>query len=104
MGIPVKDAIAAANRRYKRSLTLRYLIEVGNPFRRIALRCPAVAARPARGAFVELSREGVADVTDPALRHMLERLADESRIGNYGIYFGNHQQGRVQRIAEDSSK
>ena len=26
MGIPVKDAIAAANRRYKRSLTLRYLI------------------------------------------------------------------------------
>ena len=78
--------------------------DAGTRTQHIAVRCPAVATRPARGAFVELSREGVADVTDPALRHMLERLADESRIGNYGIYFGNHRQGRVQRIAEDSSK
>lgn len=78
--------------------------DAGTRTQHIALRCPAVATRPARGAFVELSRASVADVTDPALRHMLERLADESRIGNYGVYFGNHQQGRVQRIAEDSSK
>lgn len=69
----------------------------------IALRCPANACTPAKGGFVELSRDCVADVTDPALRQMLERLADESRMGNYGIYFGTHEQGRVQRIAEDKS-
>jgi flavin reductase (DIM6/NTAB) family NADH-FMN oxidoreductase RutF len=67
----------------------------------IALRCPARSAKPTRGAFVELSRAGVADVTDPALRQMLERLADESRQGNYGIYFGTHEQGRVQRLSEE---
>lgn len=70
----------------------------------IALRCPARAAKPARGAFVELSRAGVADVTDPALRQMLERLADESRLGNYGIYFGTHEQGRVQSSQKDTEK
>lgn len=69
----------------------------------IALRCPANVCTPAKGGFVELSRDCVADVTDPALRQMLERLADESRMGNYGIYFGTHEQGRVQRIAEDKS-
>jgi flavin-dependent trigonelline monooxygenase, reductase component len=70
----------------------------------IALRCPAVLAKPKRGAFVELTRAGVSDVTDPSLRQMLERLADEARMGNYGIYFGTNEQGRVQRIAEDKTK
>lgn len=69
----------------------------------IALRCPARADRPARGAFVELSPAGVSDVTDPALRQMLLRLADEARLGTYGIYFGTHEQGRVQRIAEEET-
>lgn len=75
--------------------------DAGTGTQHIALRCPTLAAKPRQGAFVELSRAGVADVTDPALRQMLERLADESRMGNYGIYFGTHVEGRVQRIAED---
>ncbi len=66
----------------------------------IALRCPTKPGQPAKGAFVELSAQGVADVTDPALRQMLQRLAEESRMGNYGIYFGTHEQGRVQRTLE----
>ena len=70
----------------------------------IALRCPARLTKPRRGAFVELSPEGETDVTDPALRQMLQRLAQESRLGNYGIYFGTHEQGRVQRIAEGQTK
>jgi len=66
----------------------------------IAFRCAAETGRPACGAFVDLTSEGVAEVTDPAMRVMLERLADEARIGNYGIYFGTHEQGRVQRTGE----
>ncbi len=65
----------------------------------IAFRCPAQkGARPRIGAFVELSSAGVANVTDPASRAMLERLAAESRMGNYNIYFGTHEQGQVTPI------
>ena len=66
----------------------------------IAFRCPATATKPRTGAFVELSARGVEDVTDPATRVMLERLAEESRLGNYGIYVGTNEQGSVQRITE----
>lgn len=66
----------------------------------MAFLCPASAATPARGGFVELSAAGLADVTDPAMRVMLERLAAESRLGNYGTYFGTHEQGRVAPVAE----
>ena len=66
----------------------------------IAFRCPASPGRPAQGALVDLSPEGVADVTDPAMLTMLERLAAEARMGNYGLYFGTHEQGRVQRSGE----
>ncbi|MBP1806844.1 hypothetical protein J2Z33_002711 [Rubellimicrobium aerolatum] len=31
---------------------------------------------------------------------MLERLAEESRIGGYGIYFGNQDAGAVRRVAK----
>lgn len=70
----------------------------------IALRCPARLGPPAKGRFVELSPEAMSDVTDPALRQMLDRLARESRMGNYGIYFGTHEQGRVQRFAEGQDR
>ncbi|MBI1173448.1 flavin reductase [bacterium] len=66
----------------------------------IAFRCPAASGRPNRGGYVALSAEGLADVTDPAMRVMLERLAAETRLGNYGIYFGNQDQGRVAPIGE----
>ncbi len=66
----------------------------------IAFRCPASPGRPTRGAFVDLTADGVADVTDPAMRVMLQRLADEAKLGNYGVYFGTHEQGRVTRAGE----
>lgn len=71
----------------------------------LALRCPVGAeCAPAAGAFVELAPEGFDDVTDPALRSMLERLAAEARMGDYGTYFGTHEQGRVKRIAEGQTR
>lgn len=78
--------------------------DAGTGTQHIALRCPCAASKPLKGAFVELSPEGVADVSDPALRQMLTRLAEESRMGNYGVYFGTHEQGRVQRIAEEPKR
>lgn len=67
----------------------------------LALRCPVAAdCAPAFGAFVDLAPDAFAEITDPALRSMLQRLAEETRMGNYGTYFGTHEQGRVKRIAE----
>ncbi len=63
----------------------------------IAFRCPATMAAPAKGHFAALSANGVVKVSDPALRNMLERLAEESRDGTYGIYVGTQDKGRVSR-------
>lgn len=74
--------------------------DLGQGAQHIAFLCPTSPGKPRQGALVELSREGVADVSDPAARIMLERLADEAPTGRYGIYFGTHEQGRVHRIDE----
>lgn len=71
----------------------------------LALRCPVGAdCAPAAGGFVDLAPDAFADVTDPALRSMLQRLAEETRMGNYGTYFGTHEQGRVKRFAEGQTR
>ncbi|MCZ8333968.1 MAG: flavin reductase family protein [Rhodobacteraceae bacterium] len=68
----------------------------------IAFRCPCTGGQPAKGAFVDLAPDSFAEVTDQALRVMLERLAEESRMGNYGIYFGNQDRGRVALVAGET--
>jgi flavin reductase (DIM6/NTAB) family NADH-FMN oxidoreductase RutF len=65
----------------------------------IAFLCPSSGGTPAKGCFVDLTPQGVDDVTDPAMRVMLERLAEESRVGNYGIYFGNQNTGRLAPVS-----
>ncbi|MDB5665579.1 flavin reductase family protein [Cypionkella sp.] len=65
----------------------------------IAFLCPSTGGTPAKGGFVELVPNGFDDVTDPAMRIMLERLAEEARVGDYGIYFGNQNTGRVAPVA-----
>lgn len=68
----------------------------------IAFRCPCTGGTPAKGAFVELAPGNLTDVTDPAMSVMLERLVEETRRGNFGIYFGNQTFGRVAKVAGDS--
>ncbi|WGV17287.1 flavin reductase family protein [Fuscovulum ytuae] len=65
----------------------------------IAFRCPCTGGTPVKGAFVDLAPDSFAEVTDQALRVMLERLAEESRMGNYGIYFGNQDRGQVALVS-----
>ena len=74
--------------------------DVARAQQHIAFRCPATAGSPAKGAFVDLSPASFTDVTDQALRTMLERLSEESRMGNYGIYFGNQNAGRIALVTE----
>lgn len=61
----------------------------------IAFLCSAATGDPSKGAFVPLSQSGMSDVTDPAIRTMLERLATESEQGMFGVYVGDQDAGRV---------
>ena len=61
----------------------------------IAFRCPALSTAALRGRFVPLQPEHLKAVGDPATRAMLDRLASEARLGNYGVYFGSHVAGQV---------
>ncbi|NBZ86915.1 alpha/beta fold hydrolase [Rhodobacteraceae bacterium CYK-10] len=76
--------------------------DVARSHQHIAFHCPCSGGTPTRGAFVELSPASLTDVTDQALRTMLERLSEESAQGNYGIYFGNQTQGRVARVSGET--
>ncbi len=61
----------------------------------IAFRCPAPGTAAKQGRFVPLLHDDFDAVADSARRSMLQRLAEESRIRNYGVYFGTHEAGRV---------
>lgn len=74
--------------------------DVARGHQHISFLCPATGGAPDKGAFVDMSPEALGDVTDPAMRTMLERLAEESRVGNYGIYFGNQDAGRVALVTK----
>lgn len=74
--------------------------DVARGHQHIAFLCPSAVGHPARGAFVDLADAAAQDVTDPAMAVMLSRLAEENRVGSYGIYFGNQDRGRVEPIGE----
>ncbi|MFD1880613.1 flavin reductase family protein [Paracoccus pacificus] len=61
----------------------------------IVFRCPAATTLAQEGRFVTLDPDTLKAVADPAVRSMLSRLAEESKLGNYGVYFGSHESGRV---------
>ena len=66
----------------------------------IAMRCAAADDSCAMGQYVELTTDTLAQLRDPAMRDMLERLGRERQMGNYGIYFGNEATGRVLPLGE----
>lgn len=68
----------------------------------ISFLCQAADGAPKQGCFTPLSASTLMEVTDPALRIMLERFASESRMGNYGVFYGNQISGNVRKIVSGS--
>ena len=66
----------------------------------ITFLCEAEPGTPAVGAFTDLIPSTLMDINDPALCTMLKRFADEARIGNFGVYYGNESRGQVRAIAK----
>jgi hypothetical protein len=68
----------------------------------ISFLCQAGEGTPKQGCFTPLTPSTMMDVTDPALRIMLERFASESRMGNYGVFYGTQISGNVRKIVSGS--
>lgn len=64
----------------------------------ISFLCQAAGGEPEKGVFTEISETTLMDIADPAICTMLERFAAESRIGNFGVYYGNEVSGQVKSL------
>ncbi|SIS99590.1 alpha/beta fold hydrolase [Paracoccus saliphilus] len=68
----------------------------------ISFLCQSAEPVSGRGTFQALTPSVLAKIADPAMRTMLKRFAAESRIGNFGVYYGNQVSGKVRPIAAGS--
>lgn len=66
----------------------------------ISFLCQTAEGQPTKGAFVPLKSSALDDISDPAILTMLDRLTAESRIGSYGIYYGDQNSGEVRPISQ----
>ncbi|GAA6163706.1 flavin reductase [Pelagimonas sp. KU-00592-HH] len=62
----------------------------------ISFLCQASGEVASQGVFTELTASTLMDIADPAVCTMLERFAAESRMGNFGVYYGNQVSGKVR--------
>lgn len=51
------------------------------------------------GRFFPVQTPPVAEIADGAVRDIVTRFAQESTLGNFGVYFGNQEKGRVHAVA-----
>lgn len=70
----------------------------------IAFLCQAASPQARAGMFTDLGASTLMDVADPAVCTMLERFAGESRLGNFGVYYGNQVSGEVRPLTVRSSQ
>lgn len=70
----------------------------------ISFLCQSAGGTPARGTFTQLSQTTLMDIADAAVCTMLERFANESRIGNFGVYYGNQTTGQVRPVGTGSTR
>lgn len=50
---------------------------------------------PKSGRLFPIQAPPLAEIVDPAVRDIIKRYAQESTLGNFGVYFGNQEKGRV---------
>lgn len=68
----------------------------------ISFLCQASEETASQGMFTELTETTLMDVADPVVCTMLERFAQESQMGNFGVYYGNQVSGEVRPLTSRS--
>lgn len=51
------------------------------------------------GRFFPTQAPPLAEIADSAVRDIVKRYGAESSLGNFGVYFGNQEKGRVHAVA-----
>lgn len=51
------------------------------------------------GRLFAVQAPPLGDIADNAVRELVKRYAQESTLGNFGVYFGNQDKGRVHAVA-----
>ncbi len=51
------------------------------------------------GRFFPIQSPPLAEIADKAVRDIVRRYGAESSLGNFGVYFGNQEKGRVHAVA-----
>ena len=51
------------------------------------------------GRFFSIQAPPLAEIADSAVREIVKRYGAESSLGNFGVYFGNQEKGRVHAVA-----
>ncbi len=64
----------------------------------VVYRCMADASEPRQGAFVDIQALPFERLNAPATTALLRRFAEENRLGQFGVYFGDESEGRVHRL------
>lgn len=54
---------------------------------------------PQSGRFFSIQAPPLAEIADGAVRDIVKRYGAESTLGNFGVYFGNQEKGRVHAVA-----
>ena len=65
----------------------------------VVYRATLSAGAPKSGKFFPVQALPTAEITDSAVRDLVKRYAAESTLGNFGVYFGNQEKGRVHAVA-----
>ncbi len=52
-----------------------------------------------QGRFFPAQVPPLAEISDSAVRDIVKRYGAESTLGNFGVYFGNQEKGRVHAVA-----
>ncbi|MEP1611465.1 MAG: flavin reductase family protein [Roseobacter sp.] len=64
----------------------------------ISFLCHSGEGTPTKGRFTPLTFAALENVSELAMRSMLERFEQESTIGDFGIYYGSQNSGQVRKI------
>ena len=67
----------------------------------VVYHCTAGDGVPRKGMFFDLEELPFHKVADPATHALLRRFAAESRMGSFGVYFGDEEEGEVHRLSSE---
>lgn len=65
----------------------------------VIYRATLTAGVPKAGRFFPIQSLPLGEINDSAVRDLVKRYAAESTLGNFGVYFGNQEKGRVHAVA-----